>query len=128
MSSPPVVTAAQLVQLTTSVKTILTGSDLTTILSQLPTAVVTLYQDIVAIYNATAAAQQALLIQVLQDVVGLIPGLPATDLQLLNLVISKFIPVLISYIPKIEAGVISGFIEAEQEITTCMSWCKSKCC
>jgi hypothetical protein len=39
--------------------------------------------------------------------------------------ITTLVPSMIALFPKIEAGVIAGFTEAEKEATTCWAWC---CC
>jgi hypothetical protein len=122
------ITAAQLGTLSSKAISLLKGSDAASILSQLPSVLIALYKDVVAIYDATQEAQQKVVIQLLESAVGMIPGLPPTELQIIDSVITNFVPVILSYLPKIEAGMVSGFLAAEEDVSGYMAWWKSKCC
>lgn len=120
--------ASQLTTLAAKAVSLLKGSDVASILTQLPGVLIALYKDVVSIYDATQEAQQKVVIQVLESAVGMIPGLPPTDLQIIDSVITNFVPVILSYLPKIEAGMVSGFLAAEEDVSGYLAWWKSKCC
>lgn len=123
-----VLTASELVTLTKSIETLITGKSLVTILTQLPTACVTLYQQVVLLYASSPANQQALVVQLLESVISSSSGLSATDMQVIDQLLSSLVPALLAYLPQIEEGVVTGFTEVEKEATGCLAWCKSKCC
>jgi predicted cation transporter len=125
--SAPAVTAAQLASLVSFVKTLLTDKDVASLVAQLPGALVQLYQQVVLVYTASAAQQQALVVQVLQQVVAALPGLSAADVSVLDTIVTNFVPTLLTYLPQIESGLVTGFKAAEAEATTCFAWCGKLC-
>jgi hypothetical protein len=127
MSSSSPLTAAQQQQLLDTVKSLLTGSNVAAVLTQLPSALIQLYQDVAVVYSATAAQQQALVVQLLQQAVAVLPGLSSADTVILNSVISSFVPVMLSYLPQIEAGVVKGFQVAESDVDSCLAWMGGLC-
>lgn len=127
MSSSSVpLSAAQLQQLLTTVKSLLTGANVAAVLTQLPSALVQLYQDVVLVYAASSAQQQALVVQLLQQAVSVLPGLSASDVAVVDSVVSSFVPVMLGYLPQIEAGVVTGFKAAEAEVSS-FAWLGQSC-
>lgn len=110
------------------VTTLSQGQNVESLLKQLPALLVSLYKQVVLIYNSTPANQQMLVIQVLQQAVGKMPGLTTQELAMVDLVIANMVPKMLALMRAIESGVESGFLAAETEAKGCWAAIRARCC
>lgn len=117
----PALTSTQISQLWATLQTMLNSTDVSALLEMLPQAAITLTQDLASFYIASHSQQAAVVSGLLQIYVGSISGLTTTQIDLLQSVISKVVTKFVVALPKVEAGLLSGFqyIEQEVEATTC---------
>lgn len=120
--SAPTVSASQFTSLVEAIEGLLKGKDLQAVLTSLPTALVSAYQLVVQFLDATASVQQSVVVGVLATVLpGL--GLPAADLAILQSIAQSLVPEVVALLPKIEQGIVTGFVKAEalveEECVTC---------
>ena len=113
-STPILPTAGQIENATKSVVLLLEGKDLGAILTSLPSILVSLYQMVVQFVSASEGSQQSLLLSILNQAISALK-LPSVDLIVLNKVVATMVPEVIALLPKIEQGLLSGFVTAEKE-------------
>jgi hypothetical protein len=90
------------------------------LLAALPSVIISAYQTVVAFLDATSATQQTVLLSTLTTAIAKL-NLPAADQVLVNQLLTTFIPTLITYLPKIEQGLIAGFHTVEEDTVSCCS-------
>ena len=125
-----VLSASQITTLSTSVVALLQGKNAAEILAQLPAVLLQLYNQLGLLYTSTATNQQAVLVQLIEYIVGLVPGLSAGDAAIIDSVVSNLVPALVTLLPKLETAAAAAAEDAEAEAKTCWQWFVSlfSCC
>lgn len=110
--------ASQVDTVLAAISTTLSGKSLPVVLSSLPSLVSSVYQLVVSFNATSASSQQQLVLALIAQGVSKL-SLPAEELTVLNTVIQYLVPELISLLPQIEQGIVTGFTALEQEAETC---------
>jgi hypothetical protein len=120
LSIPPL-TSAQITQLFTTLQTMLSATDVGTLLATLPAAAIQLTQDVASFNLATHTQQAAVVSAVLQTYISNTTGLTSAQVADLNVVVQTVVTKFVVLLPQIESGLVKGFtyIEGEVEASTC---------
>ncbi len=110
--------ATQVDTVLSSISTTLKGKTLAGVLTSLPSLVSSVYQLVVSFNSTSASSQQALVLALIAQGVAKL-SLPAEELAVVDTVVQYVVPEIISLLPQIEQGIVTGFTALEQEAETC---------
>ncbi len=97
----------------------LKDKDLRAAITALPTLVADIYLLIMSFTDSGLAGVQSTVMEVISHAITVSTTLSETDKQALQQVVSAIVPSLVALYPRIEAGVVRGFTELEDETVTC---------
>lgn len=97
----------------------LKGKDLRSAITALPVLVADIYILIKSFTESGLVGVQSTVVEVISHAITVSTTLSDTDKQALQQVVSAIVPSLVALYPKIEQGLVAGFIEAEEETVTC---------
>lgn len=126
-SSPSsALSTTQLTTVLTAIDTSLQGKSFTAVLAAIPGLVSVVFQTVTSFTSASPAVQQSLVLSLITQGISKL-SLPAEEVTVISAVVQYLVPELISLLPQIEAGIVSGFTVVEEEVEAC---CKSwfGCC